>query len=599
MKQKSLHIKSFTGLRGIALWAVMLYHLFPTKIQGGYLGVVIFFVLSGYLLMRQYLLLPHKNPLQKVKEQYLKLMPTALFMIATVTLFTFFFYRDSLPDLRWQGAFALLGLNNWQQIFQGLSYFDLHGSLRPFTHLWAHSAELQFYLIWAFLLLFSKNDRKKLTFSLFLFSGVSFLLMIGMTPSHEDMTRIYYGTDTRFFSFGIGALIGSIGTVGSSNTSHKNKGFLASVLGIILLGAFLFLKESPLLYYGGMLLFTLATSLLLIYISKDDNFFATFLSHPIFTFFGKRAYSYYLWQYAIMLIFQKLFSHSTLPYGIQVLLQLILLAIVAEYSYRVWEKRKSYQFLLPVLSLILASILFFSFLTQEENSPSEDISETQTTQGPIVPQEGETSDPNLSPETLSSDAPLGDTPEQIDLWKNMEEVNALYPEIAMSPQGYTRTIEMKGLAIGDSVMEGTASVLQKYFPQFIIDGKVNRQMIHSFELLDQYLPSLGEADPIVIQLGTNADFQKERLEEIIQKTAPHPLYLVNTVMPDPWEESVNKKIQEAAENSPRVHLIDWYSLAKTQSELFREDNTHPVEKGCYVLSQLIAKNLLQTKVAPE
>lgn len=564
MKKTKLEIQSFTGLRGISLWAVILYHLYPNKIQGGYLGVVVFFLLSGFLLMRNHLLKKERKPLQKFIQRWEHLTPPLVFMLTITSLFVAIFYRDSLPYLRLSSLSSIIGLNNWTQIFQGLSYFDLHGRLRPFTHLWALSAELQFYLIWALLLTMNKKKPAGIVKAIAFLSSLSFLLMMILTPFSQDPTRIYYGTDTRFFSFGMGCLFGSISTKGVGNRPQKNKSLSAGILLFLLFVSFLVFSEGAFLYYGGMFFISLVVGFLLLYTAKDDNKIAKFLSWPPFLFFGKRSYSYYLWQYSIMLVFQQIFSHSTMNYHIQVMIQVILLLFIGEISYQIWEKRRYKKKTLFIFFAILILISSLSFALQKEI-------------------QGKNKAPISSKESSSK--------------KKGEEKNS---SKNLSPSQLNQLSKLKGILIGDSITEGAYSSLKEAFPNFQINGKINRQMVHSLEILDEMnMEALPDHAPIVLQLGTNSDFHSDTLNQVIEKTAPHPLYLVNTAMPDPWEGSVNDKFLKASKENPRVHLIDWYTHSKVHEEYFAPDHTHPTIEGEKVLVNIIRRALLDTSKKEE
>ncbi|MFR6436564.1 MAG: acyltransferase family protein, partial [Peptoniphilaceae bacterium] len=134
---KEKEIKSFTGLRALALWGVILYHLYPHKIVGGYLGVVMFFLLSGYLLMSQHLSEKNHAPFKKLAKQYKKLTPPLVFVVAVVVFIAVLAFQGEFRDVAASGISAIFGVNNWQQILRGFSYFDLHGKFLPFTHFWA------------------------------------------------------------------------------------------------------------------------------------------------------------------------------------------------------------------------------------------------------------------------------------------------------------------------------------------------------------------------------------------------------------------------------------------------------------------------------
>lgn len=554
------HIRAFTGIRAVALWGVILYHLYPHVVRGGYLGVVVFFVLSGYLLMRQFLDKP-TEPIHKFIDRYKRLTPPLLFVVAVTTFFAAVFFRDDFSAVFASGLAALFGVNNWQQILHGFSYFDLHGRFLPFTHMWALSAQMQFYLVWA--ILQKRFGKKKPAFvlSLAVMLIVSFLLMMGMTPFHEDHTRIYYGTDTRFFSFAMGALFAVLGKQGIFRKPQRDKSLHVLALTAVTLLLFFFFAEGKFLYYGGMFLFTLLICFLLVFVAKDDNAAARAFDTPLLRYFGSRSYELYLWQYPLMLLFQQFFAHHAISYTMVVLLQLPVLLLAAEGTYRLFRAPKRKK-LVPALLLVFLLSSGAGFLLPE--SPAAEADPVQTEEAHAE----------------------GDVPQGVSA------VNAEWPALALTEADLETLAEMRGLMIGDSITEMVAPYVEDLMPRMTVNGKVNRQLVHAKDVLSEYdLENLDTDVPVVYQLGTNSDFHSDTLKDLLDRTGDRPIYLINTAMPDPWEASVNEKFAEAAKR-PNVHLIDWYSIAKEREDIFIEDHTHPKGIGRNLFAQMVAKALL-------
>lgn len=571
-------IKSFTGLRALALWGVILYHLYPHKIVGGYLGVVMFFLLSGYLLMRQHLAEKNHAPFKKFMKQYKKLTPPLVFVVAVVVFIAAIAFHGEFRDVAASGISAIFGVNNYQQILRGFSYFDLHGKFLPFTHFWALSAQLQFYLIWAILRTFCGKNRGKLALSLVVTGGISLLLMPLMTPFTKDITRIYYGTDTRYFAFAVGALAGLIGEKGSFKGSQKAKTLPAAGLLLLMLLSFAFFRTSAFLYYGGMALFSIVGAALLLYTAKDDNATAKALGNPLLRYFGTRSYELYLWQYPVMLVFQQAFSHSELSYFVVVLLQLPVLFILGEVTYRLFKRPVKKR----ILTVSAAALTLMTLIGTFAFSPARMAVKEKAEAKKIEAQEKE--------------AAKAEAPEPIDdenLSDEIKEINRRWPQVALGEKEVNALAARDGLMIGDSLTEMEAEYIKLLLPKFTVDGMKNRQMKKGLEVLQSHdLSALSEDAPIVIQLGTNYDFNAKVLDKIIAATGEHPVYLVNTVMPDPWEEPVNEKLANAAKASKRVHLIDWHKIAKEEDELFISDHTHPKNLGLYLFPQVVAKGIM-------
>ena len=149
-KQKRLknsrYITGFDGLRSLAVVGVIFYHLLPTSMKGGYLGVPIFFVVSGYLitdLLRQEWEQNGKiNIWQFYVRRMKRLYPALVFMLVTASAYITLFQRGLLNNLRGVVVSSLLYVNNWWQINNGLSYFDRFANESPFTHIWSLAVEL-------------------------------------------------------------------------------------------------------------------------------------------------------------------------------------------------------------------------------------------------------------------------------------------------------------------------------------------------------------------------------------------------------------------------------------------------------------------------
>lgn len=213
----SRYITGFDGIRTLAVIGVILYHLLPTHMRGGYLGVPVFFVVSGYLitdLLRQEW---DQNGKIKVKDFYIRRMkrlyPGMVVMLLISAAYITLFQRNLLNNLRGVFVSSPLYYNNWWQINHGLSYFDRFGNESPFTHLWSLAVEGQNYLIWplVFILLMKIGKQRhrafKFTAAVTILSAI--LLAVLYTPG-ADPTRVYYGTDTRLFSIWMGSALAFI-----------------------------------------------------------------------------------------------------------------------------------------------------------------------------------------------------------------------------------------------------------------------------------------------------------------------------------------------------------------------------------------------------
>ena len=217
---KKRYITGFDGLRTLAVVGVILYHIMPFKFQGGFLGVPIFLVLSGYLITDHLVLEYEQTGTIDLKNFYIKrvkrLYPGLITMLMATTAYITLFQRQLLVNIRGVIVTNLLYVYNWFEIAHGESYFDKFGNQSPFTHLWTLAIEGQFYLFWPLImlaLLVFIRKKQPIFDVLFIGSFVSALLMAVMFHPNQDPSRVYYGTDTRLFSIFLFSLLYPIGQV--------------------------------------------------------------------------------------------------------------------------------------------------------------------------------------------------------------------------------------------------------------------------------------------------------------------------------------------------------------------------------------------------
>ncbi len=351
------YITGFNGIRSLAVIGVILYHLFPEKMVGGYLGVVVFFGLSGYLITESLLHEWQKDQTIHLKRFYVRrlkrLYPamTGMFLV-TITYMTLF-QRNLLDHIRGVLLSSLTYLNNWWQIFNKQSYFAHFGNESPFTHIWSLAIEGQFYFFGPLLLVFVLKiaaKQKKLIKRHYFVYGLSFLavasaavMAILYTP-HMDPSRVYYGTDTRIFSLWIGCLLAFLWP---SRRLKKNVSELARrvldiagalalfgvILGLLFLGS-----QTSFTYYGGMFLYSLIAACLIAITAHPGADLNRWLTNPVFTYLGQRSYGIYLYQYPVMIFYEaKITNLAQYPY-LHAAIELVLILICSELSYRFIEK---------------------------------------------------------------------------------------------------------------------------------------------------------------------------------------------------------------------------------------------------------------------
>lgn len=342
MKGKTKYIYSLDSMRVLAMLGVMLFHLFPTKVKGGFLGVTTFFVLSGFLTMREIVQNGNLNPLLSIGSKFRKLMPELIVMVFVTLVVMTLSLSEYLPDTKNQAISSAFGVNNIVQILDGESYFEAMASLKPFTHIWAHSMELQFY----FLLLFTagafykgKNKRYWLVgFSFLAVLSVSLMQILYIDP--QNVTRIYYGTDTRIFSF----LIGAIGAILFSDQKQALvlRDGIHSTLAIVLMAIsailFFVVENGEAVYRYLFFLYSLMQLFLIFLLSNKKTTAYRIFSKNLVVMISKRSYSMYLWHFPVMKLYEKMMWSRQIPVAWYIILEFLLIFGVTEFFYRLFQE---------------------------------------------------------------------------------------------------------------------------------------------------------------------------------------------------------------------------------------------------------------------
>ncbi|QOS99406.1 acyltransferase family protein [Brevibacterium sp. JNUCC-42] len=309
------YMPGLDGLRALAVFAVIIYHLNVNWAPGGLLGVGVFFVLSGYLITDILISQWKQNGKIDLKDFWIRrakrLLPAMLVMLIAVVVWLALFDRSQLLSLRGEIVAALLYVSNWWLVFHEVSYFESFGPASPFGHFWSLAVEEQFYLIWPLLLLLGLRyipcRDKLLGFTL---AGValSALVMALLYDPGVDPSRIYYGTDTRAFGLLIGAALAMIWP--SAKLSHKVSlpaRITLEVSGIAGLATILWMiwytnQYEDFLYQGGLVLLSIATAVVVAVIAHPASSLGKLMGAKPLRWIGVRSYGMYLWHYPIIVL---------------------------------------------------------------------------------------------------------------------------------------------------------------------------------------------------------------------------------------------------------------------------------------------------------
>ena len=562
-------LPAIDGLRAVAVSAVLLYHLPVSWLPGGFLGVDVFFVISGFLITGLLAAEAQRTGGIGLRAFWLRrarrLLPALLFMLVVTVAASAIFARDALSLLASDLPAVLGYFTNWWLIFHHVSYFQTVGRPPLVLHLWSLAVEEQFYLLWPLLvvLVIGRHGRTRRIAGVALVGSLlSSALMALLFQPFQDPSRVYFGTDTHAGGLLIGAAL-SIAfppwtrspTVSTSVRRLMELVGLTAFVGLVILLADLN-QYDTFTYRGGIQLATVLSALLILIVTHPAVRSTRVLATPVLQWIGKRSYAIYLWHWPIFELTRPNVDVPLSGWALTVL-RLLLVAIASDLSYRLveqpfrsgvaqsafrrwWGQRRRISLAGAAGLAFVLIVLILELITAPAIVPSPALAAGSTPAGrtPIVP---------------TSHAHLSSKPRQP------------YRGSVPQPVVSTTTKPNEVLAIGDSVMlDAAADLKQDLGPGTVVDAVVGRQVSDGIERLSAYRTAgwLTNLTALVIGLGTNGPMSVSQCDQILNLASGIPrLVFVNVRMPRPWEPITNDTLATCTAHQPRVALVDWYDAS--------------------------------------
>jgi peptidoglycan/LPS O-acetylase OafA/YrhL len=603
-RRQRQYITGIDGLRTLAVLGVIVYHLLPNVLQGGYLGVPLFLLISGYFVTYQI----SKHLMQDgffdirafYKRRFKRLYPVLIAMLVLTTAYITLFARPLLHHIKAIVLTNLLWVYNWWEIKNGQSYFDQFGGISPFTHLWTLGVEAQFYLLWPLILilLFRILGKKKRVARVVLLLAIASAVEMALLYDPANINRVYYGTDTRAFSLLLGSWLGLTWPLNrlrknliQSDINLLNGLGIASII-ITIIGFFTLNGQNPATYRGGMFFYSFVGMITTAMILHPGASMNRWMTNPVFTWVGKRSYGIYVYQYPVMAFYERAIHVGIHPV-INSLIELVIIGVVSELSYQLLEKplahydwtniRQDLHSIKTIslqggikmaFSVIALGIALFG-LSQPDHKPAK---------------------PAVQARIERNHQLAAQHNKQLAEGKktSTEKSGKLEKEYNLTAQQVKALKNTKVTAIGDSVMADAANSIQELMPQAYVDAKVGRQGSEAPAVISQ-LKSDGHLNKnVVLNLGTNGAMTKETVNEILSGIGPNrQVYWLTAHVPTkPWQQTVNREIKAAAKKHKNVHVIDWSAESNNHADWFADDNVHMDEQGNIHYTRMVAKAIL-------
>ena len=602
------YLPGLDGLRAIAIIGVLLYHAGIDWVPGGFLGVDVFFVLSGFLITSLILEEYERAGRIDFKRFYIRrarrLLPAVFVLLIAVGLAVLLFYRDALSAFREDALATLFYLNNWWYILVDQSYFESIGRPPLLKHLWSLAVEEQFYLIWpAVALLLVRRGGRPLVRRVAVFLAIAstawmaYLAIRGGYPIDADPSRAYFGTDSHMMGLVIGAALATVWRPGRLSANiPRGAQLLVTGIGVTMIAViayfYLFVGEfTPWLYRGGFLALAVFTAVLIAAATHPASPLGPILGVGLLRYLGRRSYGIYLWHWPIFMVTRP---GIDVPWSdfLTFIVRIAITLVIAEISYRLvempirqgvlgdawqqaragaWRRLRTIAVLgATALTAILAVIVTIALVLSPGDGRGAIPADVAEAMGIV----------DDGPLAVSIEEQIPTEPASVVIVEEQEQQEPTIAEIRASNGPVS--------VLGDSVVLGARTAITNAIPDARVDAEVSR-MPGAFTGRVKRLDRRDKlANIVVLHPATNGVLTEEILRNTLEPLSDYErVVVVNASVPRSWERPNNAIIEKVVPDYPNVVLADWNSLAAGNREFFVSDGVHLTRQGAVAFAELI------------
>jgi peptidoglycan/LPS O-acetylase OafA/YrhL len=604
-------VTGLDGVRAIAVLLVILYHLSPGAVIGGYIGVDLFFVVSGFLITT--LLLREREATGRIslygfwRRRARRLLPALGVLVLVCCTAAYAVGRDVLLGLGAQVLGALTFSSNWLFLAAGSDYFS---STAPelFRNLWSLAVEEQFYLLWPLLLvLVLVRIPRWLRITLIALIAVASAVAMAMLWGPESATRVYYGTDTHAFGLAIGAVLAVVALHWPARPLewvrwHRNALGIAGTValaGILAIGMIM-PEDAPIVFQGGLVVVAVLSAIVIAALLVPGSLLGSILESPPLRWIGQRSYGLYLWHWPVFILVAAALPGWSRDGASGWALGGVALAFTvaaAALSYQFVEqpirrngfratlarfgasfRSSRHAFVASVSVVVLALSATIGTVGAVTNDPGTGETELLVQAGQEALDAANANAAAATPEPSGTPgAPVVADPAAPPQPVGGEQISA----------------------IGDSVMLAAAPTLQQKFPGIYIDAAVSRSIYVAPEMLQALIAQGQLRDVLVLALGTNGPIDRQVLDEIRDIIGPkREMVVVNVQAPRNWTPGVNSTLSSFALYYRDVELANWHDAIQPSLNLLAGDQIHFGPAGADVFSAAIRDALQRLAELP-
>ena len=601
---KTPYLAGLDGLRAISVLGVMIYHLdISWLFPGGFLGVDVFFALSGFLITSLIIREISTNGSLSFRRFYvrrmMRLFPVVIAMLTATWLACLLFARDALPLFKQDFPAAAAYASNWWQIYSGQSYFEQSGRPRLLLHLWSLSIEEQFYIVWPmFLVLFFVRWGRGVVAAVIAFFAIAVTLWMGVLsteygyPLDADPSRAYLGTDTHTMGLFVGALLAMIWFPWAAveNSARQQYSWFIDIAGYVMMAALVFImltvtETEEKLYQGGFL-FVALLSAGLIYVAGNESLtIVKLLGSKWLRWFGKRSYSLYIWHWPIFSLLRPGFE---LPEGNlkASLIRFLITFVIAELSYRYVEQPFRYNCgksvarftkFIPIPAMMLIGVFYTTQFPGiiNNNSASPDTIVAKIAANSNLQAHTETALGLEGQEKADSSALPSPTLANVCVFEKSGDISK----------------ETKLTLIGDSVLLGAESYISRHIANVYIDSKVGRQGSEGLAVIRELRLNGRLGGTVLLHLGTNGYLAEKHMRAILHELEGKKVIMVNAHAPRRWVDVNNELLIQLRSKITGFTILDWSAISAGHEEYFVHDGIHLTGKGIQKYTEALSSAL--------